>query len=186
MRKVKVVPHQPNWREEFRMESKGITDALGENCAAIHHVGSTAIPGIYAKPIIDILVEVKNISQVDEQNLAMKSLGYEAMGEYGISGRRYFRKDNQAGIRTHHIHIFQVGSAQVKRHLVFRDYLIANPQDGLKYSNLKQELARKHPQNIDRYMDGKDDFIKEIDRKAARWHFVLQHEVRNVGWKQLS
>ena len=172
MRKVEVVPHQPNWREAFRMESKGIPDALGENFVAIHHIGSTAIPGIYAKPIIDILVEVKDIDTVDSQNLAMESLGYQAMGEYGISGRRYFPKDNQAGIRTHHLHIFQVGSAQVKRHLAFRDYLIAHPEDAGKYSNLKQELASKYPHNIDRYMDGKDDFIKEIDRKAAKLYEI--------------
>jgi GrpB-like predicted nucleotidyltransferase (UPF0157 family) len=92
--RVEVVPHNPTWRNEFERESKQVTLALGENVVAVHHIGSTAIPNIYAKPVIDLLVEVKNITQVDERNYAMEALGYEAMGEFGIPSRRYFRKDN--------------------------------------------------------------------------------------------
>ena len=95
MRQVKVVPHDLQWREAFAVESKRVTAALGDNVVTIHHIGSTSIPGIYAKPIIDLLVEVKNIALVDEQSLPMESLGYEVMGEFGIAGRRYFRKNNQ-------------------------------------------------------------------------------------------
>jgi GrpB-like predicted nucleotidyltransferase (UPF0157 family) len=169
MRKVDVVPHNPRWREASEVESKRVTDVLGENVVAIHHIGSTAIPGIYAKPIIDLLVEVKDIIKVDEQSSAMASLGYEVMGEFGIPGRRYFRKNSEDGVRTHHIHTFKVGSEQVKRHLAFRDYMIAHPEDAQRYSELKRGLAREYPTNIDRYMDGKDAFIKEIDEKAAQW-----------------
>jgi GrpB-like predicted nucleotidyltransferase (UPF0157 family) len=92
MRKVEVVPHDPKWRSAFEVESNQVAEALGENVVAVHHIGSTAIPGIYAKPIIDLLVEVKDIVQVDRQSLSMQALGYEVMGEYGIPGRRYFRK----------------------------------------------------------------------------------------------
>jgi GrpB-like predicted nucleotidyltransferase (UPF0157 family) len=153
----------------FRVESKQVIEALGENVAAVHHIGSTAIPRIHAKPIIDILVEVKDIARVDEQGTAMESLGYEVMGEFGISGRRYFRKDNQEGIRTHHIHTFAIGSDQVNRHLAFRDYMIAHPEDAQSYSDLKCSLAREYPTNIDGYMNGKDEFIRGIDKKAAQW-----------------
>lgn len=169
MRKVEVVSHNSSWQDLFEAESKRIADALGTNTVAIHHIGSTAIPNIYAKLIIDLLVEVKNITQVDEQSLVMHSLGYEVMGEFGIPGRRYFRKDSPEGVRTHHIHAFEVGSPQVERHLVFRDYMIAHPEDAQKYSELKRELARKYSNNIDRYMDGKDGFIQEIDNKATQW-----------------
>lgn len=151
------------------MESKYIANVLSENCVAIHHIGSTAIPGIYAKPIIDMLVEVRNITKVDEQNAEIKSLGYEVMGEYGIPGRRYFRKDSKEGVRTHHIHTFEVGSLQIARHLAFRDYMITHPEDAQRYSELKRDLAEKYPDNIDGYMDGKDSFIKEIDQKAVQW-----------------
>lgn len=93
--KVEVVPHNLQWRDAFEAESQQVADAIGENLAAIHHIGSTAIPNIYAKPIIDLLVEVKDISSVDEQSAAMESLGYEVMGEYGIPDRRFFRKNSQ-------------------------------------------------------------------------------------------
>lgn len=169
MRKVEVVRHDPKWQHMFKVEAEQVTKILGENVVVVHHIGSTAIPHIYAKPIIDLLVEAQDIAQVDEQNTSMKSLGYDVMGEFGISGRRYFRKNNQAGVRTHHIHTFTVGSAQVTRHLAFRDYMIAHPEEAQSYSELKRRLAREYPTNIDGYMDGKDGFIQEIDRKAAQW-----------------
>jgi GrpB-like predicted nucleotidyltransferase (UPF0157 family) len=87
MRKVEVVPHDLKWRDAFEIESKSVAHALGENVVTIHHIGSTAIPNIYAKPIIDLLVEVKNITDVDGQSSAMESLGYEVMGEFGIPDR---------------------------------------------------------------------------------------------------
>lgn len=169
MRKVEVVPHDPHWRDAFEEEAQQVAAALGENVVAIHHIGSTAIPNIYAKPIIDLLVEVRDIARVDGCSSAMESLGYEVMGEFGIAGRRYFRKDDREGIRTHHIHAFEAGSAEVVRHLAFRDYMIAHHGEAQKYSELKRKLAEQHPQNIDGYMDGKDGFIKEMDRRAARW-----------------
>lgn len=169
MRKVEVVPHNPQWRNEFEAEAKQIAAALGENVLAIHHIGSTSIPGIYAKPIIDVLVEVSDLIEMDGQSSAMQSLGYEVMGEFGIPGRRYFRKNNQEGIRTHHIHVFAVGSPEVERHLAFRDYLIACPEDAQSYSDLKRKLAEKYPQSPNEYVDGKDDFIREMDRRAAQW-----------------
>lgn len=169
MKKVEVVPPNAQWRNEFEKEAECLATALGENVVAVHHIGSTAIPNIYAKPVIDLLVEVKHISDLDERSSVMRSLGYEVMGEFGIPGRRYFRKDNQEGIRTHQIHSFEIGSAQIERHLAFRDYMIAHPEDARKYSELKRKLAKENPQNINGYMDGKDGFIKEIDRKAGQW-----------------
>jgi GrpB-like predicted nucleotidyltransferase (UPF0157 family) len=169
MRKVEVVPHNPRWRDAFEAEAKRVAVALGGNVAAIHHIGSTAIPNIYAKPVVDLLVEVRDITEVDGQSSAMQSLGYEVMGEYGIPGRRYFRKDTHEGIRTHNIHAFEAGSAEVERHLAFRDYMVAHPADAQRYSELKRRLAEEHPQSMDGYMDGKDGFIKEMDRRAAQW-----------------
>ena len=169
MRKVEVVPHDPQWRDAFEAEAKHVAAALSGNVVAVHHIGSTAIPDIYAKPVIDLLVEVRHITEVDVRSSAMESLGYEVMGEFGIPGRRYFRKDDREGIRTHQVHAFEAGSAEVERHLAFRDYMIAHPGDAQKYGELKKRLAEEHPQSIDGYMDGKDGFIKEIDQKAARW-----------------
>ncbi len=169
MKKVEVVQPDPNWRNEFEAESKQIAAALGETLVAVHHIGSTSIVGIYAKPIIDILVEVRNITEVDSLSPAMEQLDYEVMGEFGIPTRRYFRKDNQDGIRTHQVHTFEASSPQIKRHLAFRDFMNAHPKEAQQYSELKRKLAAEHPNDIDGYMDGKDDFIKEIDRRAAKW-----------------
>ena len=171
MRKVEVVPHDRQWKQMFEVESQRVIEVLGENVVAIHHIGSTAIANIYAKPIIDLLVAVKDIAKIDRYNAPMESLGYEAMGEFGIRDRRFFRKHNSEGIRTYHIHIFDVGSEQVNRHLAFRDYLIAHPEIAQQYSELKRKLAREFPHDIEGYMDGKDGFIKEINRKAAQEFF---------------
>ncbi len=168
MRKVEVVEHNREWRDLFQVESKSVAQALGQSIVAIHHIGSTSIPNIHAKPIIDLLIEVKDINKVDCNNLAMEKIGYEALGEFGMVNRRYFRKDNSLGIRTHHVHIFEANSAEIERHLAFRDYMIAHPAEAQQYSNLKRKLAQQYPRDIESYMDGKDEFIKNIDKKAAR------------------
>jgi GrpB-like predicted nucleotidyltransferase (UPF0157 family) len=169
VRQVIVVPHNPDWSRQFEQESRAIQGIFGDNLVALHHVGSTAIPNIHAKPIIDILAEVVDIDRVDDQSSNLAVPGYEAMGEYGIPGRRYFRKHNTAGERTHHLHIFQTGSVEVLRHLAFRDYMITHPADARAYSQLKQQLAEAHPTDIEAYMDGKDGFIKAMERKALEW-----------------
>ncbi len=173
-RKVEVVPHDRNWQNLFKAESRQLSIAFGDNAIAIHHIGSTAIETIYAKPIIDILIEVKNLDRVDDLNPQIESLGYITMGEFGIVGRRFFRKDDNAGIRTHHIHTFEVGSPQIERHLAFRDYLRSHPEAARQYSELKQQLAQQYPTDIQNYMDGKADFIAEIDNQALTlWASLL-------------
>jgi GrpB-like predicted nucleotidyltransferase (UPF0157 family) len=167
--RVRVVAHDPAWRSEFEVETNRIVGALGDIIIRSHHIGSTTIPGIFAKPIIDILLEVCDILDFDYRSSAMEELGYEAMGEFGIPGRRFFRKYNASGNRTHHVHLYEAGSTEVERHLAFRDYLIAHPLAAQVYSELKQNLAQEHPQDIEAYMDGKDPFIKEHEAKAMAW-----------------
>ncbi|MDZ8051432.1 MAG: GrpB family protein [Aulosira sp. ZfuVER01] len=167
--KVEVVPHDPTWRVKFEHESKLVASALGDNVIAIHHIGSTAIPHIYAKPIIDILVEVKDIAKVDKQNSQMAVLGYKAMGEFGLPGRRFFRKHDETGTRTHHVHTFEINFSGVQRHLAFRDYMIAHPEEANKYSELKRQLAKQYPDDINGYIDGKDGFIKDREKRALEW-----------------
>lgn len=166
---VRVDPHNPAWAEMFAIEAERIATALGSNFVAAHHVGSTAIPAIVAKPIIDLLIEVAEIDAVDAHNAEMNALEYEAMGELGIPLRRYFRKDNSEGVRTHHVHVFATGNPQIERHLAFRDFMNAHPAWARQYSQLKLELVARYPDSIERYMDGKDSFIKQIDELAAIW-----------------
>ena len=142
---------------------------LGGSVAAIHHIGSTSIPGIFAKPTIDILLEASDNRALEIIADGMERLGYEGLGEFGIARRRYFRKNNSSGIRTHQVHAFVRGDPHVTRHLAFRDYLIAHDNVAAAYSILKQRLAAQHPEDMDAYMDGKDPFIKEHEAKALAW-----------------
>ncbi|KHF38895.1 glutamate-rich protein grpB [Halalkalibacter okhensis] len=125
------------------------------------------MPNIHAKPVIDIMVEVTNIKQIDAFNKEMEQLGYEVLGEYGISKRRFFSKGGDN--RTHHVHIYEKGNNQISQHLAFRDYMIAHPEESLKYSRLKQALAKKFPTDIFKYMEGKNEYIQGIDKQARMW-----------------
>ncbi|WMJ81656.1 GrpB family protein [Clostridium sp. MB40-C1] len=167
VRVIEVVEYSPSWKEEFIKESKLIQDVMDKEILKIHHIGSTSIPGIFAKPIIDFLVEVKDINNIDMYNDDLSKLGYIAKGEYGIKGRRFFLKGLYH--RTHHIHVFETGNSEIERHLNFRDYMIDHPEEANDYGELKKELAIKFRYDIDGYCDGKDAFIKDIDRKAYEW-----------------
>lgn len=172
-RKVEVVPYKQEWQERFESESVKLKKVFGEEVITIHHIGSTAISGMPAKPIIDILLEVKDTEMVDKLNEKMEQIGYKVRGENGIVGRRYFQKE-ESGIRTYHVHVFQNGSLEIEKHLNFRDYLRSHPKVAQTYGKLKEELAEKYPEDIESYMQGKNNFIQEIDRKAKIWKNLLQ------------
>ena len=159
---IEVVPHDPNWKQKFKEEANKIKEIFEEIFVDIHHIGSTAVPLVKAKPIIDILVEVTDINKVDSYNRQMEELGYVALGEYGIPRRRFFHKGGKQ--RTHHVHIFQAGNKEIKRHIDFKNYLISNPSVAKKYSLLKEEMAMKYSNDIDKYQEGKESFIKKIDK----------------------
>lgn len=162
-----VLPHDPAWEAAARSEACAIQGALGACAITLHHIGSTAVPGILAKPIIDLLGVVASVRTLN--TLALEGLGYEAMGAYGIKGRRYFRKVNAKGRRTHHLHIFQDGAPPIERHLAFRDYLIAHKDVANAYSALKKRLTQEKSASNDRYMDGKDPFVRATERDALVW-----------------
>ena len=152
----------------FSAEAAEVTAALGNQVVTIRHIGSTAIPGIKAKPIIDLLVVIRDIERMDDYDETMAELGYEPMGEHGIPGRRFFRKPGK-DTRTHHVHVYGRGHPEVSRHLDFREHLRAHPQDAQAYSELKEELAQRFPEDVDRYVEGKSALIEEIDAKARAW-----------------
>lgn len=166
---IVVLPHDPRWATEFAREASLVRESLGISVTDVHHIGSTSVPNIYAKPIIDILVETTDLNAIDSNTLKMTACGYEAMGEFGLPGRRYFRRDNAQGIRTHHVHVFEKGSDSVERHLAFRDYLIAHPEHAQLYSVMKRELAPLCANDMNKYMDGKDPFIKDTEVLALEW-----------------
>ncbi|MGD2104478.1 MAG: GrpB family protein [Anaerolineae bacterium] len=167
-RNIEVVPHNPRWSELFEEEVRELKAIFGREIVQAHHIGSTAIAGILAKPIIDILLLVRDIERIDAFDGEMIARGYLPKGEFGIAGRRFFIKGSETR-RTHHIHVFQTGNPECEHHLAFRDYLRSHPVEAQAYSRLKSELVGRFPHDIDGYMAGKNDFIRKIERKAEAW-----------------
>lgn len=133
------------------------------------HIGSTAVKGLAAKSIIDIMPVVTNISLVDKHNKEFVAIGYECMGEFGIEGRRYFRKGGDN--RTHQIHIFeQSNHKDINRHIAVRDFLRTHPDIALEYGELKMELAYRFSEDIEGYCTGKDAFVKQLEKDALLWY----------------
>src|SRR5690606_290693 len=146
MRAVTVLPYDKEWVSIFEKETAKLKSILGDQVVAVHHFGSTSVPGLAAKPIIDILLVVKDISVMDGYNEALQAIGYMGKGENGIAGRRYFQKGGDN--RTHHLHTYQVGSPEIHRHLVFRDYLRSHPSAAREYGELKGQLGQQYPWDI--------------------------------------
>ena len=164
---IEVLPYDSTWIKQFEDEASLVKPIFAENFIAIHHIGSTSIPGLSAKPTIDIILEVKNIDLVDDCNPRMIKLGYEAWGEYNIPGRRFFLKGKNK--RTHHVHTFQTDSPDIARHLYFRDYLIAYPNEAKEYAHLKMKLANQFSHDRRAYVLGKEEFVKALEKKAIEW-----------------
>lgn len=167
-RVIEVLEYNPQRREQYRDESRKIRGVLGGNCRAIYHIGSTSVPGLAAKPIIDMMAVVDDLDKVDEKNAEFERLGYECMGEFGISGRRFFKKGGDQ--RTHHLHVFQKDNRQdIERHLAVRDYLACHAAAANEYAALKKRLAEEYRYDNDGYCDGKEEFMQKLEQKALAW-----------------
>lgn len=162
MRTIAVVPYDEKWPDMFEAESIWIKTWLGAVVKGVHHIGSTSVPGLSAKPVIDILLEVSDISALD--NAAMRHAGYIARGENGISGRKYFIKGGDR--RSHHVHAFTVGDTQVLKHLAFRDYLIKNNGIAEEYAVIKREAALLCQHDAHCYSALKASFIERHLQRA--------------------
>jgi len=165
---ITIVPYDPTWPQKFLEEANMLRDLLGNLAVQIHHIGSTSVPGLAAKPIIDILLEVSNLYALDDHTDGFIKWGYEPKGAFGIPGRRYFRKGGDQ--RTHHIHAFRTGDPHLIRHLAFRDYLIAHPKVALAYVDIKKEAARRANHDIEAYGDVKGPFIRHHEQIALQWY----------------
>ncbi len=169
---VTVTTYNEAWPQAFTEEAKLIKEVMGSVLLKIHHIGSTAVPGLAAKPIIDMMPEVSSLLLLDELSTQMAKIGYEAKGEFGIQGRRYYRKGGLN--RTHQIHAFQEGDKHIIRHLAFRDYLRAHKSVADEYGRLKTDIADRCNNDIERYCDEKDPFIQFHEKKALKWYSLKQ------------
>ncbi|MCL4827001.1 MAG: GNAT family N-acetyltransferase [Caldilinea sp.] len=168
LRVVEVVPYDPDWRQRFETEAAAVRAALGDALLGVEHIGSTSVPGLPAKPIIDMMPLVRDVREVDRRISAMAAAGYTPRGEFGLPGRRYFVK-GPAHARLVHCHIYAADNPEVERHLAFRNYLRTHPAERDAYAQLKMQLAQAHPTDIVAYMDGKNGLIKQLEAEALRW-----------------
>lgn len=167
IRVIEVVDYDPNWNKAFETEKVMLTKAIGNNAVKIEHIGSTSVVGLSAKPVIDILIEVTNLTELDSANKSMAALDYLVKGENGISGRRYFEKGGNQ--RSHHVHAFQTSDLHLIRHRAFKEYLIAHPIIASEYDQIKKEAVSQSENNINIYMALKNGFIQKHEKLALEW-----------------
>ncbi|MCL2080678.1 MAG: GrpB family protein [Oscillospiraceae bacterium] len=166
MRKITVVPHNPEWAGEFERIKSELTRALGGLALAVEHVGSTSVTGLYAKPVIDIDIVIDNNTfQAVESRL--NGIGYSHIGDLGIHGREAFGYENKPHLMEHHLYVCEKDADELTRHLALRDFLRVSEEYRDKYSRVKLEMAEKFPHNIDAYIDGKQPLILEIYAKRG-------------------
>jgi GrpB-like predicted nucleotidyltransferase (UPF0157 family) len=166
---VIVVPYNEAWPSLFFEKRTRIEAAIGPWVEETKHVGSTAVPGLAAKPVIDIMVGVKSLEDSPILVERLVGIGYEYMPEFErvLPFRRYFRKI-QEGRRTHQIHLVERSNSEWwDRHLLFRDYLRAHPEAAEEYARLKYDLSHRFGEDRVAYTDAKTDFISEVVRRAT-------------------
>jgi GrpB-like predicted nucleotidyltransferase (UPF0157 family) len=158
---VELVDHDPSWAERFEQEAATLSAIFDGAASGIEHIGSTAVPGLCAKPVVDILIGVRELELTHEQLAAMKEVGYEYLGEYGLPGRLFFRKEP----RTHHVHVVEYGGTHWERQLTFREALRTDAEERRRYDEFKRRLAAEgHPREV--YTELKTPFIRAVEARA--------------------
>jgi NAD-dependent deacetylase len=158
---VEIVEHDPGWAAAGAEEATRVAAAL--EAVAVEHVGSTAVPGLAAKPVLDLLAGLPSAEVVPERIRAMEALGYECLGEFGLPGRIFFRKGAER--RTHHVHAVEHGGGHWRRHLAVRDFLRAHPEEAARYAEVKR-AAVASARDRDAYWKAKAAYVEELERRA--------------------
>jgi len=161
-RDINVVPYRSGWKELYEQEANLLRSTLGEKALLIEHIGSTSIPGMTAKPIIDIIVAVVSLIEATELIPMLEALGYEYKTRDTVPERMFFVKERTPEYRTHHLNITQQDSGFWVNQIAFRDYLRVHEQVAAEYGDLKVHLAKvyTHTREIDR--DGKTEFVDRV------------------------
>lgn len=179
---ITVVPYNPAWKNIFEELRAVYTQQLGSIAHDIQHVGSTSVPGLWAKPVIDIDIVVPDAIACKQVIDALGTLGYYHVGDLGIPGREALKRDNDnvphtvgnATWQQHNLYVCLAGCASLLNHLHLRDYLLTHTDAVNEYSALKRELAAKYPDDIDSYVEGKTAFITAILKRTGFDDVVLR------------
>jgi GrpB-like predicted nucleotidyltransferase (UPF0157 family) len=165
---LEVVAYDPAWPRLYEQEAARVRAALGEDVVEIEHIGSTAVPGLAGKPVIDVSVGLRRPELSREQVAAVEALGYEYLGENGIPGRLFFRR-SEAGTRTHHLHFVEVDGEHWHRHRAFRDYLRSHPDEAGRYAAEKLRLAAQ-ASTQGGYWERKQPYANALFERAWAWY----------------
>lgn len=166
---VELVDHDPRWAPSASAEAARLTRAMGPIVVIVHHIGSTSIPKILAKPTIDLLPLVTDINALDGREAAIRMLGYDWRGEFGLPGRRFLTR-TENGKRLFNVHCYEQNNPEATRHLAFRDYLRAHPTIAKAYETEKIRAAAACPTDTLAYNEQKNDWIKKTERDALAWY----------------
>jgi GrpB-like predicted nucleotidyltransferase (UPF0157 family) len=172
--RIYIADYDEKWPALYEEIRGPLVEVFGGYASEMHHVGSTSVPGLGAKPIIDIAVDLLDYPLPQSVIAAMEALGYTHMGEYGITGRHYFKRyqgsrrqpGSDDGVMVH-VHAYSPGNEELTRHIIFRDYLRAHPEAARDYETLKRDLASKYADQREVYTESKTGFVQEILRKAG-------------------
>ncbi len=166
--RVVLAAHDPEWSRMAESHADHLR-VLGSVLLAVHHIGSTSVPGLAAKPIIDLMPLVTDLADLDRERRRVERLGYEWHGELGVPGRRYCTLSDSAGLRVVQLHCFEADSSQVRRHISFRDYLRAHPKAASAYEHEKHRAQALHPNDSHAYTDEKNAWIRKVETEALTW-----------------
>ena len=184
-KKITVVDYNPKWAIQFENLRYVLNEKLGDIILNIEHVGSTSVPGLKAKPIIDIDIVIEDPrNSLDQVVFRLNELGYNHLGDLGVSGREAFRGIDQTIPKTeskrnwprHNLYVCTNGCMALNNHIMLRDYLREHPEAVVKYGNLKTRLSEKYPYDIDAYISGKTNFIVSSLRKMG----MKEHEIKVI------
>ena len=166
-KRVEVVPYEPAWPVRFEEVRQHLLSFLAGQDVRVEHVGSTSVPGLAAKPILDIDIVLQNTADFAEVKALLEANGYYHVGDLGITGREAFKYDNKPQLMSHHLYVLSADSEELKRHLTFRDWLRSHPQDREAYAQVKLAAAQQFPDDIGAYIDAKSDVIFEIYQRCG-------------------
>jgi len=166
---VELLPYDAVW-PAMAADFAGQLRALGGFIVDVHHIGSTSVPGLSAKPIIDLMPVVTSLSELDRRRPSVIALGFDWHGELGMAGRRYCTLSDRDGQRIAQLHCFEEGSPHIARHLAFRDYLRAHRETARAYEQEKRRARDLHPNDSHAYTDAKDAWIRKLESKALIWY----------------